>query len=138
PTYTSRLSYAFLAALFGHAFDTAFVRWLMERLERLREPRVWLTGAVLASFCQLAYISGVMNVCLLIACLAALLVWPGVGDRGRSALRVLGLGLAGSALSVLVYYRDFLGMAFDLLPRVAAGGAALSRYPVQGWLSVAY
>src|SRR6185503_18564796 len=45
PTYTSRLSFAFLPALLGHAADMALVYWLAGHLERAREPRVWLQGA---------------------------------------------------------------------------------------------
>ena len=40
PTYTSRLSFAFLPALFGHAFDLALLCWLAGHLDAVREPRV--------------------------------------------------------------------------------------------------
>src|SRR5262249_26978452 len=52
PTYTSRLSFAFLPALFGHAVDMAFVLWLAAHLDRLRERGVWLRGALFVSACQ--------------------------------------------------------------------------------------
>src|SRR5262249_50957382 len=42
PTYTSRLSFAFLPALFGHAFDLALILWLAAHLDRVRATRVWL------------------------------------------------------------------------------------------------
>src|SRR5204863_355244 len=45
PTYTSRLSFAFLPALFGHAFDLALIVWLASHLDRLVIRRVWLAGA---------------------------------------------------------------------------------------------
>src|SRR5438128_1458405 len=40
PTYVSRLSFAFLPALFGHAVDIAFLFWLAGNLERIRERRI--------------------------------------------------------------------------------------------------
>jgi hypothetical protein len=48
------------------------------------------------------------------------------------------MGVAGSLLAIVLYYRDFLGMVFDLVPRMLAEPARASRYPIQGYLSVVY
>jgi hypothetical protein len=137
PTYTSRLSFALLPALLGHAFDLLLVFWLAGHLERLAAPRVWLTGAMLVAAAQLAYVSSVTNVSLFVASLAVAVALE--TRDGKSALRVLGMGLAGAALAVLLYYRDFVGSAFALAPGILGGaGRTASRYPVEGWLALTY
>lgn len=138
PTYTSRLSFAFLPALFGHAVDVAFLFWLAGHLDRVRTPRVWAIGVAFVAACQLAYVSGVMNASVLLFVVALLDPWERPEGRGKQALAILAMGLAGSLVSVLVYYRDFLGMVWDLLPRAVGHAANASRYPVQGWLAVIY
>jgi hypothetical protein len=60
-------------------------------------------------------------------------------QRARRALTVLAMGVLGSLLAVAVYYRDFLPMATDVAGRGLSGApAAASRYPVQGFASVAF
>jgi hypothetical protein len=139
PTYTSRLSFAFLPSLLGHAMDMALLAWLAGHAERLHRPLVWTAGAVLVAACQLTYISSVMNVCVFVA-VFALTAPRREGDSAqRAALRVLAMGLFGSALAVAVYYRDFLDMLVDVAGRIAgttAGGGSV--YPVQSFFSVAW
>ena len=136
PTYTSRLSFAFLPALFGHAFDLALICWLAAHLDSIRAPRTWLAGAGWIAACQLAYISGVMNTAVLVL---ALILWALVRRRPVEAGVLAAMGLAAAVVAVALYYRDFLGMALDLVPRVAQGAAhAPSRYPVQPFWLVAY
>jgi len=136
PTYTSRLSFAFLPALFGHAFDLALVCWLATHLDCIRVPRTWLAGAGWIAACQLAYISGVMNTAALVL---ALVLWALVRRRFADAAVLAAMGLAAAALAVALFYRDFLGMVFDLVPRIAQGAAhAPPRYPVQPFWLVAY
>jgi len=136
PTYTSRLSFAFLPALFGHAFDLALLCWLASHLDSLRAPRTWLAGAGWIAACQLAYVSGVMNTAALVL---ALVLWALVRRRLADAAVLAAMGLAASAIAVALYYRDFLGMVFDLVPRIAQGAAhAPPRYPVQPFWLVAY
>jgi hypothetical protein len=136
PTYTSRLSFAFLPALFGHAVDIAFILWLATRLDRITERRTWLAGAAWVAACQLAYVSGVINISLLVAVLAAV---TAISGRRRAAVAILGMGLAGSAVAVALYYRDFLPMVADVTARIAGGAARTpSRYPVQSFFVVAY
>ncbi len=137
PTYTSRLSFAFFPALFGHAVDMAFLYWLMGRMGRLARPRTWLLGAAWVCGCQLAYVSGVINTGVFLLSLA--LVWAVVGPppRLRAAAALLAMGALGALASVLLYYRDFLGMATDVAQRATGDGGA-SHYPVQSWWAVAY
>jgi hypothetical protein len=139
PTYTSRLSFAFLPSLLGHVFDIAFLCWLAGNLARLGERRTLFRGALLLSACQLAYVSGVVNMTLFTLVVAAT-EWAGAPrDGAPRALRLVAMTLAASALSLVVYYRDFLPMLLDLLPRIAGAEAgSVSRYPVRGWLQVAY
>jgi hypothetical protein len=136
PTYTSRLSFAFLPALFGHAFDLALICWLAAHLDQVRAPRIWLAGAAWIAACQLAYVSGVMNTAALVL---ALVLWALVRRRPVEAGALAAMGLAAAAIAVALYYRDFLGMVFDLVPRLAPGAAgAPSRYPVQPFWLVAF
>jgi hypothetical protein len=46
------------------------------------------------------------------------------------------MGLAGAAVALVLYYRDFLGMVADVAPRL--GAPAASRYPVESFLLTAY
>jgi hypothetical protein len=136
PTYTSRLSFAFLPSLFGHAVDMAFLYWLMSRTERLHERRVWLRGAAWVVACQLAYVSGVINIPVFVAALALVVAVRERHRLGPAPLGALAMGVVGSAVSVALYYRDFLPMALDVAQRATAGSRA-SHYPVQSWLAVA-
>jgi len=135
PTYTSRLSFAFLPALFGHAVDLAFLYWLSGRLDSLSSPRVFLRGALFVAGCQLAYVSGTLNLSVFLLLLA---VAEGLRHRAvRPALTVVSIAAAGSLVSVASYYRDFIPMVTDVLTRAVRGGSA-SRYAVESWLAVAY
>jgi hypothetical protein len=142
PTYTSRLSFAFMPALFGHAVDMAFLLWLVARADRLGERSVLVRGAVWVAACQLAYVSGVVNISLLVAALALTCSWERRGQAGawRIGIGLLLMGLAGSLVSVALYYRDFLGVVFDILPRAlgAGGGGGESHYPIQGFFATAW
>jgi hypothetical protein len=136
PTYTSRLSFAFLPALFGHAFDLALLCWLAAHLDEVRSPRTWLAGAGWIAASQLAYVSGVMNTAALVL---ALVLWALLRRRPADAGALVVMGMGAAVVAVALYYRDFLGMVFDLVPRVAQGtGHAPSRYPVQPFWLVAY
>ena len=137
PTYVSRLSFAFLPALFGHAVDMAFLYWLSGRLDAIpRERRAFAAGALFVSACQLAYVSGVLNISLLIGVLALLLALERQAGP-RSAAALLAMGLLGSLVSVALYYRDFLPAMFGALSRIGGEAAAPPRYPVQPFLAVA-
>jgi len=136
PTYTSRLSFAFLPSLFGHAVDIGLLYWLSGRLDRVAEGRTWLAGAAWVAACQLAYVSGVINISLLVAVLAAVTALAG---QRRAALAILAMGAAGAAVAVALYYRDFLPMVADVTSRIMGGTAgAPSRYPIQSFWAVAY
>jgi hypothetical protein len=139
PTYTSRLTFAFLPSLFGHAVEMGFLYWLIGNGERSGARRFWLPGALWVAACQLAYVSGVTHIGVFILLLAI-----GEAARAREAgwarpRHLLLMALVGSVVSLAVYYRHFLPMVIDLVPRVAGASAeGLSHYPVRGIFEVAY
>lgn len=136
PTYTSRLSFAFLPALFGHAVEAAFLYWLAGHLATGQSRRALLQGALFASACQLAYVSGVINVSILLGILGLVTAILPPASLRRAA-GIVGMGFFGSLLSFALYYRDFLPMAEDVLPGVAGAAVTASRYPAQPFLAVA-
>src|SRR5262249_50846934 len=139
PTYTSRLTFALLPALLGHALDMAFLLWLALHSDRLKEPRVLLGGAALLALCLASYVSSVTNLCTFLAACAAFAALEAAGERARTAARILALGLLGSLAAVALYYRAFLGAAGGLLPRILGGAsAAPSLYPVESWIVLTY
>jgi hypothetical protein len=138
PTYTSRLSFALLPALFGHAADMLLVLWIAYNLGRLHERRTFLTGALIVGACQLAYVSSVMNASLFVGLLAVCLSLSG-GEARRQGAWLLAIGLLGATLAVLVFYRDFLGTAWHLVERIQGRGLqGTSRYEVESWWMLAY
>ena len=80
PTYGRHLAVAFLPALLGHAWDMGFLTWLAPRLERLRQPRVWVKAALFVAACQLAYVSAVTLVPAFLASLALSVLVFGARD----------------------------------------------------------
>lgn len=138
PTYTSRLSFAFLPSLFGHAVDMALFAWLLARLDRLPASKTFAAGVAWVVACQLGYISGVTNISLFLFVLALVEPQGTLKERSKRGALILAMGLVASAISVALYYRDFLGMVSDMLPRIGGAHGATSRYPIQGWLEVAY
>ena len=125
PIYGRHLAVAFLPALFGHAWDVGLIAWLQTRKERLTAVPVWIATAVLVCACQLAYVSAVTLIPALVLVLALLIAggpWP---RRWPLALALLGAGAFGSLLSVLAYYRHFLGPILEALP-------GLGRSPGRG------
>jgi hypothetical protein len=137
PTYTSRLTFAFLPALFGHAVDMAALVWLAGHLDRLCAPRVAAAAVALVAAVQLAYVSGVMNSAALVL---SLIVAALALRRPADAARIAAVGLAGAAVALVLYYRDFLGMVLDVVPRAVgqAGAPVASRYPVESFWPVAW
>lgn len=140
PVYGLHLALVYLAAVFGHAVDMAFLAWLGGRLERITSLRVWLSGVVFVAGCQLAYVSSVTVLPVFVTALAVsdLLENRGSGAGPRRALSILAFGAAGSLLAVALYYRHFLGLAFDLLAGAAQGAAltAAGDAPVQSFLGL--
>ncbi len=134
PTYASRLSFAFLPSLFGHAVDVALLYWIFRHLERLVDRRRWLVGGFLVASSQLAYVSGVINISLFVLVLAVLTFFFGGESRKILAVRVLAMGLVGGLVAFVVFYRDFLPMVTDVVSRMLGGAvAAESRYPITGF-----
>jgi hypothetical protein len=71
------------------------------------------------------------------ALIGGLIIVALAARRPREAAALAAMGLAACAVSVALYYRDFLGMVLDMLPRIAHGASrAPSRYPVRPYLEV--
>ncbi len=142
PTYTSRLSFAFLPSLFGHAVDIAFIWWLSGNIEVLDRWRPWITGALFICACQLAYVSSVLNISLFLVLVVVLELVRLLHNKLPTLRRVralVGMAATGCFLAFAIFYRDFLPMVIDLVRR-AAGGAqtGASHYAARSWLQVAY
>lgn len=116
PTYASRLTLGLLPALFGHAVEMLFVVWVARLPGGRLSARVVATGTLLLAACQLAYVSSPAS--LLVAVLAASLLFTRQPDAGARARGLLVMLAAASAISVLAYYRDFLA------PWLPGGGVA--------------
>jgi hypothetical protein len=128
---------AFLPALFGHAWDLGLLAFLSGRLERLAHPKPWITATLLVTACQLAYVSAVTVIpAFLLALALSVLAFPGL-ERWRRSLAVLGFGVAGSLLSVLLYYRHFLGPFLDAPMTLLATPAASPGSPPTSLFAVA-
>jgi hypothetical protein len=73
------------------------------------------------------------------ALMAALITVALIRRRPAEAGALAAMGLLGAAVAVALYYRDFLGMVFDVLPRAAGhGAAAASRYPIEPFWRVVF
>jgi hypothetical protein len=135
PIYGLHLAVAYLPALFGHAFDLAFLCWLAFHRERLRNPAVWVAAAGLVAVCELAYVGGVIVLPMFVLALALAEAFANPREPLRRALAVVGFGAAGSLCAVLVYYRHF---AVPVLRGLAQGGLATAPLePAKGFLEVA-
>jgi hypothetical protein len=104
PVYLSRLAFALLPALFGHAAEMLFLVWLARLPPGRLSPRTLAVGALLLSACQLAYVSA--SASLLVILLAAGVALAREQEGRARALAVM--LVAASAFSVALYYRDFL------------------------------
>jgi hypothetical protein len=125
PTAMAELSFASMPALFGHAFDLALLVFLAARLSEIERPRLLFGGALLLAAAQLAYISSTVTTTLIVACLGLLAVFDDSRGRGRARSLLLVL-ILGSGLSVLLYYRDFVGGTFDAV-RAALASSVSAR-----------
>jgi hypothetical protein len=150
PIYGSHLAVAYVAAGFGHAVDTLFLDWLAGHLDRITVPRVFATAALFTAVCELAYVSAVTVLPVFLGLLAGAVLleprldrragdgWASEGSTSAAArtraAAVLAFAIAGSLLAVAVYYRDFVGVIVDVVPRMAtdAPGGAGDHAPVQG------
>lgn len=122
PLPVAKLTVAALPALLGDAMNTAFLVWLVGHADEIRTRRGWIAGALFVAATQLAYPSGVVITGLVVANLAVLLaLLEARPECWRRGLALLAMGLAGSLLSLGLYYRDFLGGL-----AVLAGGSGSS------------
>lgn len=113
PSYASKLAVGALPALFGHAVDMAFLAWLAGRREDLSRLRVLLLGIGLVAACDLAYVSALIHMGVLLCLLSSVLFAERFSPRVSLAPLLLGAG--GALLSVVLYYRDFLPAVATLL-----------------------
>jgi hypothetical protein len=121
PIYGRHLAVAYMPALFGHAVDLAFVLWLAVRIERPLGPREWWTAAGFVAACELAYVSAVTSLPAFVAALALVAAVRANEGKVRRLVSILAFGVAGSAVAVLAYYRDFLGLVLDAARMLASG-----------------
>jgi hypothetical protein len=144
PTYPHWLFRATLPALLGHSMDLVLLLWLARNVSgdtsecsaagrakdgskhsdvsETSSPRTLLTGAALLASVQLAYSFSIVVSGLLVVFLVTLALVGRKEGRVRPAVAILGLGLLGSALSLVLYYRDFVPGTLALL-RTAGPGA---------------
>lgn len=144
PTYTSRLSFALLPALFGHMLDLVALLTIATMLGRgeLRaaRPVVQVMAALLLG--HLAYTSGVVNEAVFMGALVILYLLA--GRPGRASGVGLIMAEAGAALGAfLLYYRHFVGDVFSLGGRILGIGASgvsppASVYPVESFWAVLF
>ena len=138
PTYSSRLSFAFLPALFGHFVDVTLLLFLFIQLPQITGKREWFQGSLLVAGSYLAYVAGVLNTTILLSVLAMSMFFSFEREkesRCLSAIAILGMGVLGGLFSFVLFYRDFLPMFMDIVSRVAGsveGGE--SRYPIQSFI----
>ena len=139
PTYTSRLSFALLPALFGHVFDLLALLAIARAIERdqLKSARSFLLVAMALLAGHLAYTSSVVNEGLFVAIFAALGFVQGPKAAGLS-LRLLGAEAVAALLALALYYRHFLGDVAGLLARLTGlglpvGAVAESVYPIESF-----
>jgi hypothetical protein len=144
PIYGKHLAVAYVAAMFGHAADTLFLGWLAGHVDGITIPRVFVSAALFTATCELAYVSAVTVLPIFLGALAVAVFLdqrargaPGAVARPRP-LAILGFGLAGSLLALAVYYRDFVGMVLDVLPRMVkdAPGGLGDHAPVVNYFAL--
>jgi hypothetical protein len=121
PTYPHWLFHATLPALLGHGMDLVLLGWLARMQPGIASPRSILAGAALLAAAQLAYSFSILVSGLLVAFLAALTLAELGEGRARRAGAILALGLLGSAVSLLVYYRDFVPGTLALVQAAPRG-----------------
>jgi hypothetical protein len=114
PIFVTRVSLAYFPALVGHAVDALVVLYLLSRLQRLDQPRVALTLALLVAASLLTYTQALLNWGLLLP--VFLVVWI-LADRSR-AVRGRQVGLAGAgllgALLSLGFYGRYIPIVLDM------------------------
>ena len=140
PTHASRLSFALLPALLGHALDLIVLLSVlsMSHDRALRRGRPTMVIALALTLGHLTYTSSVVNEGVFVVCLA--LLWV-VSRSVRSALCLLGAEAVAVVAAFALYYRHFMGDALSLFTRLLGLGArtassASSGYPIEGFWAV--
>ena len=122
PAGLSRLSFAFLAAVFAHFLDTLVLASLFPRGNADR-PNYWITACLLL-LALAAYPGSLINFGIFFPILGVLLLIGVTPELRRVGLTLLA-GSAGVAVLVLsIVYREFVGVfVTELLPSFLAGGS---------------
>ncbi len=135
PTYATRLSFAFLPSLLGHVFDLVLLLWLAYYLPRIDRRAAFGLGAIAVAASQLAYVSGLLNSGALVLSVSLLLF---VTKRPRQAVALAAVGVAGAAISLILYYGRFLDIVAGIVPRPDTGAElSAGHYEAQSFLAVA-
>ena len=143
PTYASRLSFALLPALTGHAFDLLAILTIMSTFRSEESPHFRSSLAVaLALTCgHLAYTSSVVNEGVFVASLA--LLWM-VGRSAQPAFYLVVAEAFAALMAFGLYYRHFVADAFSLLGRLLGtgggpvGSTAPSVYPIESFWALLF
>ena len=139
PTYTSRLSFALLPALFGHVFDLIALLTIAHVLSRdgMKSMRSVLQVGAALFMGHLAYTSGVVNEVAFAGVLAGLFLITGRSGRPLGARLLLAEALA-ALLAFGLYYRHFVGDVSGLVSRVLglSPSAVASVYPIESFWSL--
>lgn len=115
PLFTIRLALAYFPALLGHALDALLLLVLLDRLDRLRQPRTILLVALLLALALLTYTQSLLNFGILLPLYLVLCL-----ARARDAAerrRLSGLVAAsvlGVALALGLFYARYVPILADM------------------------
>ena len=120
PAALSRLSWAFLAAVFAHFLDTLVLASLFPAADGDR-PRYWSTTGLLL-MALAAYPGSLINFGIFFPILGALLWIRVKPELRRVGLTLLGVSAGVAVLVLATVYREFVGtFVTELLPAFLAG-----------------
>lgn len=144
PTYTSRLSFALLPALLGHAFDLVVILAVLVWIDPERRDRAGsaLGATAILLVGHLAYTSSVVNEAVLMGALSAVALASGRAF-GPLAARLVLAETAAALLAFLLYYRHFVDDVFALARGLAglgpgAEGGPASVYAIESFWTVLF
>jgi hypothetical protein len=147
PAYTSRLSFALMPSLLGHAFDLLAMLAVLCLVQDLGKSARSVAIAFVALLGgHLSYTSSVVNEGLFMLTLL-ILSCASAGHRWWLPLRLLMIEAAAALLAFALYYRHFVGDVFGLVSRLVTsramtvsggGGATSSVYPIESFWAILF